>query len=188
MKLEDYKKNYLKNEGIRHAQRVQTLSLKLFRDLSEFFPLMLSQLSTQKNLLEIAAQLHDIGSLIERELQEPHNKIGAKLILRSGIDELGEAETLVVAALIKYHRGKDPDEKHKIFSQLNEAQKAMVLAFAAILRIADALNCEDFTLKHTENGFIINPVSKPDKTFFDKKKKLFEKVFETKIELEAAIL
>lgn len=183
MKLEDYKKKYLKKEDIRHAQRVKILSLKLFRELIEFFPEKLSKFSTQKKMLEIAAELHDIGSFIEYELEAPHNKIGAKLILSDGIDELDEVQTLVVAALVKYHRGKDPCEGHKIFSKLNEAQKDMVLVFAAILRLADALDCEDFELEQRADGFTIKPVTAPAKIFFNKKKKLFEEIFETKIEL-----
>lgn len=183
MKLEDYKKNYLKKEDIRHAQRVKTLSLKLFRELSEFFPEKLSRFSAQKNLLEIAAELHDIGSSVEHELEAPHNKIGAKLILSNEIDELDEIQTLVVAALVKYHRGKDPHGEHKIFSKLNEAQKDMVLVFAAILRLADTLDCEDFELEQGVEGFTIKPVTTSAKVFFNKKKKLFEEVFETKIEL-----
>ncbi len=187
MKLEDYKKNYLKKEGIRHALRVETLSLKLLRELTEFFPEKLMQFNAQKNLLEIAAQLHDIGSFVEHELDMPHNKIGAEIILSGGIDELTEAQTLVVAALVRYHRGKNPSEKHKIFYKLDEAQKPMVLSFAAILRLADALDCEDFELERTKEGFIVEPLTMPSKVFFNKKKKLFEEVFETKIELKAAV-
>lgn len=183
MKLENYKKNYFKKEDIRHAQRVKTLSLKLFRELTEFFPEKLNRFSAQKNLLEIAAELHDIGSFAEHELEAPHNKIGAKLILSDGIDELDETQTLVVAALVKYHRGKNPHGEHKIFSKLNKAQKDMVLVFAAILKLADALDCEDFELEQGTEGFIIKPVTVPTKVFFNKKKKLFEEVFETKIEL-----
>ena len=183
MKLEDYKKNYLKKEGTKHAERVTVLSLKLFRELKEFYPNKLKQFNEKKNLLEISAQLHDIGSFIERELELPHNKIGSKLILSGGIDELKEDETLVVAALVRYHRGKNPDEKHKIFSKLNEAQKPLVIMFSAILRLADALDCEDFELSQIPEGFLIKPFTMPDEAFFNKKKKLFEEVFETKIEL-----
>ncbi len=186
MKVEDYKKYYLtKKCEIVHCLQTEEICDSLFEKLLVIFPDKLIEFQNQKELLKIAAGLHDIGSFVENELEISHNKIGAELILSGGIEGLDDMQTLIVAALVRYHRGKSPKEKHKIFSKLDIEAKRVVLHFAPILRIADVLEDEDFELTFDGKKLLLKTdrsLSREFCTAYIKKKRLFEEVFEVEIE------
>lgn len=193
MEIQNYIENYLiKKSDIEHSKQVEKLSLMFFEKLCTIFPDKLEYPKKHKNLLEIAAKLHDIGVFFEGNSIKPHNKIGAKLVLENKIDGLDKTENLIVANIIRYHRGKSPKEKHKIFNKLDEDSKQLVLILSSILKVADALDYNHFSfvenielsLNSNNKELFLNIL--PDisnntefKKVITKKKKLFERVFET---------
>jgi exopolyphosphatase/guanosine-5'-triphosphate,3'-diphosphate pyrophosphatase len=141
--------------------------------------------------------LHDIGTFLKSD--KPHNKRGAKIILENKIDGLDNNQNLIVANIVRFHRGSAPKkDKQKIFSELDKESRRIVKIFSSIVRIADALDwghlsfCENIHLTYDNcrealtmsvNSNIILNVGFNE--VFEKKKKLFEKIFEAKLSIKA---
>lgn len=200
MKIEEYIKNYLNSKGaIEHSKHVEFLSLKIYNELKKIFPhKKILQFENAQKLISYSALLHDIGTFLEYKTLKAHNKAGCKLVLENKIDGLSENETKTVALCIRYHRGSKPKEhKHKLFQELEQKDKNKVRVISAILRIADALdsnhmqNVENILLTYdfTCSALILDPCinimfNKGVYEVFNKKKTLFEDVFEFKICLQ----
>ena len=200
MSDEEYIKNYLNSKGaIEHSKHVEFLSLKIYNELKKIFPhKKILQFENAQKLISYSALLHDIGTFLEYKTLKAHNKAGCKLVLENKIDGLSENETKTVALCIRYHRGSKPKEhKHKLFQELEQKDKNKVRVISAILRIADALdsnhmqNVENILLTYdfTCSALILDPCinimfNKGVYEVFNKKKTLFEDVFEFKICLQ----
>lgn len=194
MKIDDYVSNYLnKKSDVEHALYVEKLAVGLYNGLLDVFSEKLKPLEKQLYLLQIAAKLHDIGNFFGNN-NVPHNKAGAKIVIENKIDGLNEVETLIVANLIRYHRGKNPKESHKLYSKLSEENKNVVRIFSSILKIADVLDYEHFSLvenvKCTKNLNILTLQITPNplkhmgfEQSFNKKKGLFEEIFMVDVEI-----
>jgi len=118
-----------------HAQQVARLAEKIFDYLVRSSATSLTR--HHRTLLSAAALLHDIGYYIAHE---SHHKHSLYLIKNSELTGFSEAERDVVANVARYHRGPEPKERHESFAALNETDQNTVVALAAILRIADALD------------------------------------------------
>ncbi|MDR0932101.1 MAG: HD domain-containing protein [Victivallales bacterium] len=117
-----------------HAKHVACASLAIYGKLRrnfEFSP-------RAAVLLEVAAFLHDIGRFVDTR---QHNKHSGYLIRNLQLPGLTEAEQKVVAAVARYHRKSPPKESHAEYMQLSAEEKVTVLKLAAVLRVADALDC-----------------------------------------------
>ncbi len=117
-----------------HAESVTRLSLliqeKLWREF-DFSP-------RSRVLMEVAARLHDIGRFVD---MKQHHKHSGYLISNVQLPGVSGAEQRVIAAVARYHRKAPPKESHLEYMQLSAEEKVMVLKLAAILRVADALDC-----------------------------------------------
>jgi exopolyphosphatase/guanosine-5'-triphosphate,3'-diphosphate pyrophosphatase len=117
-----------------HSVFVQGLCASLFDDLSPAFELG----ESERELLDHAARLHDIGFAIA---EKDHHKHGAYMILHGDLVGFWPEELALLAQVVRYHRGKDPDSrKHEAFAALEPWHRTVVLKLAAILRLADALD------------------------------------------------
>jgi exopolyphosphatase/guanosine-5'-triphosphate,3'-diphosphate pyrophosphatase len=117
-----------------HSAFVQGLSASLFEDLLPAFELG----EAERELLDHAARLHDIGFAIA---EKDHHKHGAYMILHGDLTGFWPEELGLLAQIVRYHRGKDPNpEKHAPFAALEPWHRAVVEKLAAILRLADALD------------------------------------------------
>lgn len=185
MEFNTYLKTYLDKERLEHSKKVEKLALKIADCLD---------IGCNTRLLSYGAMLHDIGMFQDAEA---HNKIGANIIIEQGVDGLSEEETLVVACLVRYHRGSDPKISHSRFAKLNKGLQKSTAILSAILRLADGLDwkhknfVQDIDIEFMDKKAFLTLYSNSPiitKTgflkFFAKKKGLFEKVFDLKLSIK----
>lgn len=118
----------------RHAGCVAKLSLAILEKLQRSFDFA----PRSPILLEVAAYLHDIGRFVDTRR---HHKHSCYLIGNLQLPGVSEAELRVIAAVARYHRKAAPRESHMEYMQLSAEEKVSVLKLAAILRVADSLDC-----------------------------------------------
>ncbi len=118
---------------IPHGRQVARLAGRIFEQLVEPFQLP----PADRRLLEVAAQLQDVGYLIN---YDQHHKHSYHLILNSRLPGLKARELELIANVARYHRGARPKIKHENFHKLAEADRHRICTMAAILRIAGGLD------------------------------------------------
>lgn len=118
-----------------HAIHVAQLALKLFDQLNE-----LHKLATHdRQLLELAAVLHDIG--LSDGGAAKHHKRSMDMILAAEIPDLDSTDRLLCALVARFHRKAEPTiRKHEEFAKLPEDQQKSVEWLAGLLRVADGLD------------------------------------------------
>lgn len=167
-----------------HAEQAARLSLKLFDALFEILGLT----ATDRELLEYAALLHDVGYVVSFH---KHHKHTHYLIMNSELSGFLPDEIQVIAWTARLHRrggGKKDDE----FMGLSSAAQKRILRLAAILRLADALDHSHFSLVEDvkakeENGVVCVKVFTRGDAQWEvheamERRDLFEKTFGKKIE------
>lgn len=124
------------NSDRHHMAQVTKLALALFDKLMDVHGLG----SRERLLLEITAMLHDIGW--SRTTNGGHHKHSRDMILEAELPGLTEDERTLCAQVARYHNNAEPDVKrHKGFAALKKKERALVSWLAAILRVADGLDC-----------------------------------------------
>jgi exopolyphosphatase/guanosine-5'-triphosphate,3'-diphosphate pyrophosphatase len=118
---------------IRHVEQVRRLALLLFDRLAE----PLGADPAERNLLEAAALLHDVGQLISYRNRHLHSH---NLIMHAERLGLSARERPLVALVARYHRKESPSRKHPDYARLSRADRRIVKRLAAMLRIADGLD------------------------------------------------
>lgn len=91
----------------------------------------------ERLLLEVAALLHDVGTVVSNE---DHHRHGEFLVRGTDWIGLGETERSIVALLVRYHRGDAPSVEHRAYAALSATDRDRVRILAALLRLADALD------------------------------------------------
>ncbi len=116
-----------------HSEQVAQLCLALFDQTAA-----LHELGTdERELIEYAALLHDIGWHIARE---QHHKHSMYLILNGNLQNLTRDEVRIIANIARYHRKSKPDAAHEQYGRLSKRAKKTVKVGAALLRLADGLD------------------------------------------------
>jgi exopolyphosphatase/guanosine-5'-triphosphate,3'-diphosphate pyrophosphatase len=116
-----------------HAERVTRFALTLFDATRE-----LHQLGEhERDLLEFAALLHDIGYAVSRH---GHHKHSAYLIEEAGLPGFTPDESAMMAVIARYHRFGIPKPTHAVFQRLGAADRRVALQLAALLRLANGLD------------------------------------------------
>jgi exopolyphosphatase/guanosine-5'-triphosphate,3'-diphosphate pyrophosphatase len=115
-----------------HARQVATLALELFDATAELHGLD----ATDRELLEFAAWLHDIG---EHVASSGHHKHGAYLVRNGQLRGFAPDEVELLAAVVRWHRRGEPRVSEE-FPLLDAAAIERVRTLAAILRVADGLD------------------------------------------------
>ncbi|HXD51095.1 MAG TPA: HD domain-containing protein, partial [Burkholderiales bacterium] len=118
-----------------HAHQVARLAERMFDYLGRSGVTTLNR--HHRTILSAAALLHDVGYHIAHD---DHHKHSLYLIKHSELTGFSEAERDLIANVARYHRGSEPRERHEDFAPLNQTDRETVIALAAILRIADALD------------------------------------------------
>ncbi|HEY1686167.1 MAG TPA: Ppx/GppA phosphatase family protein [Tepidisphaeraceae bacterium] len=116
-----------------HAEHVTQLALQLFdqtRSLHGLTPI-------ERELLEYAALLHDIGWHISGK---SHHKHSMYLILNGDLKNFTKEEIGILACVARYHRKSLPKASHPHYSTLPRRAKRVVNILASLLRIADSLD------------------------------------------------
>jgi exopolyphosphatase / guanosine-5'-triphosphate,3'-diphosphate pyrophosphatase len=116
-----------------HALHVAVLALSLFDQLAD--PLGLDVRDRQ--LLEAAAVLHDVGYFID---YERHHKHSYHLITHASLPGFSPRDVQMIASTARYHRGAMPERKHEAMRRLTPEDRVRMERLAAILRLADGLD------------------------------------------------
>lgn len=122
-----------------HAQQVVRLALAIFDQTRTVHGLT----DRERDWLEFAALLHDIGSLIS---YERHHRHSYYLIRNGDLRGFDPDEIEVVALVARYHRRGTPKRSHEEYSRLPSPLRKTVRTLASILRVAESLD-----RSHTQN-------------------------------------
>ncbi|MBI4002389.1 MAG: HD domain-containing protein, partial [Nitrospira defluvii] len=122
-----------------HALHVAGLALRLFDQTKPLHGFG----QREREWLEFAAILHDIGYLIN---SRQHHKHAYYLIKNSDLSGFTADEIDLVANIARYHRRAVPHRKHDEFIALPEGTQRIVKVLSALLRIADGLDRSQFSV------------------------------------------
>ncbi|MFL7837688.1 MAG: hypothetical protein ACK2T4_01555 [Candidatus Promineifilaceae bacterium] len=172
----------------KHANHVRFLADRLFEQLLPLHGYDLDDLS----LLDAAAILHDLGSIID---YYDHHKHSQMLITNRGLAGYQPRETALIALLARYHRkGKPGLEPYD--SLMEESDELRLMRLAAMLRMAEFLergrngNVDDVTVSWDETTLRLTVVADeyPAVELWEAEKnasKLIEKAFGKELVLES---
>jgi len=116
-----------------HSRHVTNFALQLFDEFKEDLNLK----ETDRELLEYASLMHDIGYYIS---YRKHHKHALYLIKYSDLLGFKEDEINIMANVSRYHRKSAPHKRHTPYKQLNKKLRKRVKKLSAILRVADGLD------------------------------------------------
>jgi exopolyphosphatase/guanosine-5'-triphosphate,3'-diphosphate pyrophosphatase len=122
-----------------HAHQTAKLSLQIFDKTENFHRLS----SLDRELLEYAALLHDIGYYIGFE---KHHKHAYYLIKNISMNGFSEEEVEIMALVACYHRRAAPKKNNMGYRTLSKGVRRRVRWMSGILRIADALDRSHFSV------------------------------------------
>ena len=93
--------------------------------------------SFEREILEFAALLHDIGQFISFR---KHHKNSRYILKRTDPRGFTDEEMLLIRHLVRYHCKAKPTKKHKKFKKLSKEHRRIVKMLSGMLRIAVALD------------------------------------------------
>ena len=169
-----------------HSRQVARLAVKLFDQT-----LPLHELRPEdREILEHASLLHDIGAHVSTE---SHHKHTAYLIQHGRLRGFSPEEVTVLAALGRFHRGGDPRASREPLSTVDPDWQARVPQLAALLRLADGLDrsrsgvVDDVTAELNGKRIKLAVASRGDVDVdlwgARRKRELFEKLFDCRLEV-----
>jgi exopolyphosphatase/guanosine-5'-triphosphate,3'-diphosphate pyrophosphatase len=122
-----------------HSEHVSTVALSLFDQFRDESNLIagLGNFQSERALLEAAAVLHDIGTMVE---YPRHHKYSQTIIRHANLRGWSARQVELVAAIARYHRRAVPSLEHAEFRALSDAERAVVRRLAALLRVAEGLD------------------------------------------------
>jgi exopolyphosphatase/guanosine-5'-triphosphate,3'-diphosphate pyrophosphatase len=166
-----------------HYGQVANLALALFDGLEKTHKLG----KNERCWLECAAQLHDVGL---SKGAAKHHKTSMEIILNDTQLPFPSQDRRIIASIARYHRKALPKPSHYNLTPLDKETIQSISVLSGILRIADSL---DYSHENNITGLAVNVgankitvecITKADLTLeeqiFDKKKDLFERVFDKK--------
>ncbi len=115
----------------RHASHVRFLAGRLFDQLAP----LCAYGPAERELLDAAALLHDLGTIIS---YNDHHKHSQTLIINSGLPGFTPRETAIIALLARFHRKGTPSAEG-FEAVLVEGDGQRLLRLSAILRLAEFL-------------------------------------------------
>ncbi len=114
-----------------HANQVRFLAGRLFKQLAPLH----GYGRAEEELLDAAALLHDLGTLIS---YDDHHKHSQTLIINSGLPGFQPRETALIALMTRYHRKGRP-RVDGFESLLVDGDETLLTQLSAILRLAEFL-------------------------------------------------
>ncbi|HWS44802.1 MAG TPA: Ppx/GppA phosphatase family protein [Acidimicrobiia bacterium] len=177
------------NSDVAHTRRVAALALRLFDQTVELHHLD----DRDREMLEFAALLHDIGQHVSRK---GHHRHAAYLVDNGELRGFEPAEVVFLAALVRHHRRGDPKASEARYASLDEADRDRLRKLAALLRVADGLDRGRRGVVTDVHVFVgadlvrLRLVTRDDPELelwgARRRRELFEKVFHRELELVAA--
>ncbi|MEZ4337341.1 MAG: Ppx/GppA phosphatase family protein [Sandaracinaceae bacterium] len=170
-----------------HATQVDRLACVLFDRLGPLHELG----PADRQLLRVAALLHDVGDFISSTTHHKHTQY---IIENTDVMGLSVEQRMVVACVARYHRRAAPSAKHALFKKLGPADRRRVRKLAGILRIADALDrghrskVRHIDIQSAPGKVSLTPHGSGDLALevwtARRKAELFEKTFEVALDFE----
>ncbi len=121
-------------EGVyAHSSQCARLAVRLFdltMSIHGFGP-------REREWLEYAALLHDIGYSVHHRRHQDHSRY---LIANAGLEGFDPGEVAVIALTAGYHGGRRPRSSDPALAGLPAWQRKVVKGLVALLRLADALD------------------------------------------------
>ncbi len=176
--------------NLRRAEHRRDLALELFDATQAIHQLP----DEQRRLLEVAALLQ---YLTESQEDESPNKSGYIFILSHPLTDLSEGENKIVEAVLRYQHGKVDIPATRESDQTLTPAEHEALILAAILRIAHGLDAsqsqetwiDSIEIDPQELKILVSgPKAKKDARVGRKSAKLWSRLFEQKVRLEAVYL
>jgi exopolyphosphatase/guanosine-5'-triphosphate,3'-diphosphate pyrophosphatase len=171
-----------------HGRHVSRLALSIFDQLGALHGLG----PVERQLLEFASLVHDVGEQISFERHERHTHY---LVRNADLRGFTREEVELVALIARYHRGGAPKRRHPEFGRLNKRTRRAVRRLAAILRLADGLDRSHFQIVRgvgvsARDGdgrvrIVVETSEDAELEVFTARRKgrLFERVFKRKLEI-----
>jgi exopolyphosphatase/guanosine-5'-triphosphate,3'-diphosphate pyrophosphatase len=169
-----------------HTRHVVRIALELFDATEKLHGLG----PTDRELLEYAVLLHDIGQHVSRQ---GHHRHAAYLVEHAQLRGFSPAEVTFLAALVRHHRRGDPKPSEALYGALSQAERERVRKLAAILRVADGLDrgrrgvVAELSAQITDNLVILRLRADGDAELelwaARRRRDLFEKVFDRELEV-----
>jgi exopolyphosphatase/guanosine-5'-triphosphate,3'-diphosphate pyrophosphatase len=169
-----------------HGYEVSKLAVELFDATAAVHGLG----PEDRELLELAALLHDIGEHVSRD---GHSRHTAYLIENGGLRGFSPDEVRLLTCLGRYHTRGRPRESFLAFEALSKEDKARCLSLLSLLRIADGLDVShasvishvDAVVGKDEVELLITARgdAELERWMFQRKKGLFEEIFDRTLEL-----
>jgi exopolyphosphatase/guanosine-5'-triphosphate,3'-diphosphate pyrophosphatase len=116
-----------------HAQQVARLALNIFDQTRSVHAMG----DREREWLEFAALLHDIGVHIS---YERHHRHSYYLVKNGDLRGFSPEEIEVIALIARYHRQATPKKTHERYGDLPGALRRSVKALAAMVRLAEGLD------------------------------------------------
>ncbi len=118
-----------------HARTVSTIALELFDSGKKVGLHTLGP--RERELLEFASFLHDIGSLISFHNHHAHSYY---IIRNSDLLGFDQKEVLIMANIARYHRKKLPRKRESEMPELDEPGIEQVIILSTFLRLSESLD------------------------------------------------
>ena len=116
-----------------HSLHVTRLALSVFDALAAHFGFG----ERERQVLESAAILHDVGYLIS---YDSHHKHSYLLIRHAELFGFTPREREIIANVARYHRRALPKKKHESYARLAAPDRLLVQQLGGILRLCDGLD------------------------------------------------
>jgi exopolyphosphatase / guanosine-5'-triphosphate,3'-diphosphate pyrophosphatase len=116
-----------------HSQHVARLALSLFDQTRPLHELG----DDDREMLEYAALVHDIGQHVSRK---GHHRHAAYLVENAQLRGFSPDEVEFLATLVRHHRSGEPKTSEPRFAALDKGSREQVRKLAALLRLADGVD------------------------------------------------
>ena len=138
-----------------HSRHVAGMALTLFDVLKDDLALT----DNDRELLEYASYLHDIGYYIAHSA---HHKHALYIVRNAELKGFKEDEIEIMAHVARYHRRSTPKKRHGEYWKLSGPVKKRIKKLSAILRVADGLdrshyqNVKELKIENGEKELVLN--------------------------------
>lgn len=122
-----------------HGEHVAKLALQLFDQTKALH----GYGRREREWLEYAAMLHDVGYMIN---PRQHHKHAYYLIKHSELSGFRSEEIEIIANVARYHRRSHPHKKHGVYGTLSGSSRRIIDTLSAMLRVADGLDRSHFAV------------------------------------------
>ena len=172
-----------------HTTHVAFLALRLFDEMQPLHGLE----ERDREMLEFAALLHDVGQHVSRK---GHHRHAAYLVENGELRGFDPTEIAFLAALVRHHRRGDPKPSEARFEALGDDDRERLRKLAALLRVADGLDrsrrgvVEDLRAAIGADLVVLRVQAQDDAELevwgARRRRELFEKVYKRELEIAVA--